>query len=601
MVFGTLATMKRTLRSRNTYILALACSLLGLACEGSDETQQEASDRLGVGTASVALELDGDGCLRSDVDFTSSTGVAMRLPSGCPLLRDGVARDRLTLRVRPEPIETAAPGAQGAQAAYRLALEDEDGNRVRASFDLPLEIRIPLPPETGGWRVEGFVDGREWSEEIVEEGAVGLDKLTTESPSEAILRVRQTGVARVVFTPPVAPTGARGALAKGGVGPPAIVPQRLTLDGPADLPLCSWSVFPIQAPFYLAGTYLWTGVALGTPLIDVAESVSFSGRIAEEDGQAVFVLETLARNLLFAEVVQCGPAEGDAMEGPTVITEGPLSGGCAETSCPDDLFVGVIRGRMTTPFNNVTFWTQLFSELEAELDLPERAVLRGFQGTNDSLTGIFNVLRFRESVPQLIDRLPGDWSGVAGDRTVELIPPAPITIDITVSGEGEGQGNVASDLEPILSCDVPPLTCNTTYLALEGDSLELRATANEESVFAGWEGCPEPILDACVVAWDDGDTLVEVDVTARFELADDGACNSAYGDVAGYLPCSGAPANQCKFYAVLDGVRSCIDACTEGGGVCLQAVSDVADGCSGTEPRACDDTANDRICFCTLP
>ena len=192
--------MERIPRSRHA--LGLVFALVAMACGGSGETAREASDRLGVGTADAELALDRDGCLRSDVDLTSSSGIAMRLPSGCPLLREGGTPDRLTLRVGPESIDTAAPGAGGAQAAYRVSLEAADGNRVRAGFEPPLEIRIPLPPETGGWRVESFVDGREWSEEIVEDGAVALDKLTAEGPREAILRPTGPDTAEVELLSP---------------------------------------------------------------------------------------------------------------------------------------------------------------------------------------------------------------------------------------------------------------------------------------------------------------------------------------------------------------------------------------------------------------
>jgi hypothetical protein len=185
---------------------------------------------------------------------------------------------------------------------------------------------------------------------------------------------------------------------------------------------------------------------------------------------------------------------------------------------------------------------------------------------------------------------------------MNVAAPAPVEVNVSVSGDGDGAGNVSSS-DPMfpIACEVPPLTCTDTFLVNDDGEIFLEANAASDSVFAGWSSCPEPLLDQCRLSWTQDEDVASFNVTARFELTDDDPCHSAYGLNAGYLPCEGAGPGQCKFYTVLDEIRSCVDACQAGGGTCTQALSDVADGCSGTEPRACDDPANDRICFCTQP
>lgn len=606
--------MNRRTRTSKPLLRAAALPLLAglaLACGTSGEPGvREASDRLAVGSGSAALILTRDGCLPATVEVSTSTGVTVRVPQGCVGFRDARSDDRYTLRVAPESIATARAGEPGVQAAYRITLEDSAGVPVRASFDPPVELELPLPPEDGTWTVQGYVAGREWSQEVEGADAVLLDRIGPTSPEQARMLVRQTGVTSVLFELPVSPrapatlaTGfTAGALALGvGTGPPQLFTQTLALSGPIELPLCSWQLINANTGYLHALAYDFGGVPLGGVMVDVKEGREFRVQTIDEGaGMSTLVLESVARNRFLARVLQCGETP-DGTATSQELTEDFMAGGCAESLCPESLFVGTIKAAITIPINDPALWLLYFEEVEGSLSLPERAVLRSFTGSEDGLIGRFDILHSEASVPSLRGRLPEDWGGADDDRLMSLVPPPPIEVELSLSGEGDGMGNVESDLEPILSCDVPPLTCSATYLAIEEGEIGLRATANEESIFAGWEGCPDPLLDECLLEWDEDDTAVSFDVTARFEPEDDGACNSAYAGVSGYLPCDGAPTNQCKFYAQLDGIRSCDDACAQGGGVCVQAVRDVADGCSGSIPRPCDDPANDRICFCTLP
>jgi len=83
-------------------------------------------------------------------------------------------------------------------------------------------------------------------------------------------------------------------------------------------------------------------------------------------------------------------------------------------------------------------------------------------------------------------------------------------------------------------------------------------------------------------------------------LVDSNSCDEAYSGVPGYINCGGVAAGQCKFFVILNQVASCDDMCEAGGGTCIQALRD-EDSCIGTEPRPCDDPANDRVCVCTQP
>jgi hypothetical protein len=119
-----------------------------------------AADSLDLGEASVDLTLDSEGCLDTDVSFTTSSDRAVRLPAGCLTFRDGTAVSELTVRIRPQTATTVAAGESGLRSAYQLLLVDGQGQPVPAGFDPPLEITI-ASQEQGGWYVTGYVDGDE--------------------------------------------------------------------------------------------------------------------------------------------------------------------------------------------------------------------------------------------------------------------------------------------------------------------------------------------------------------------------------------------------------------------------------------------------------
>jgi hypothetical protein len=94
--------------------------------------------------------------------------------------------------------------------------------------------------------------------------------------------------------------------------------------------------------------------------------------------------------------------------------------------------------------------------------------------------------------------------------------------------------------------------------------------------------------------------LDELEIAKIESSVEPNACDTAYSSVPGYQRCEDVGPGACKFFVILNQVASCDDMCEVGGGTCIQALRD-EDSCVGTEPRPCDDPANDRVCVCTLP
>jgi hypothetical protein len=84
------------------------------------------------------------------------------------------------------------------------------------------------------------------------------------------------------------------------------------------------------------------------------------------------------------------------------------------------------------------------------------------------------------------------------------------------------------------------------------------------------------------------------------------SCDELYGDLDGYLLCSESD-EECMFYVVLGGERSCDDACAEGAvpGVCAGSERNMNSSgrhrCTARGSEDCDRERYDVICICSRP
>jgi hypothetical protein len=129
------------------------------------------------------------------------------------------------------------------------------------------------------------------------------------------------------------------------------------------------------------------------------------------------------------------------------------------------------------------------------------------------------------------------------------------------------------------------------------------------------------VADAADAARRDGvaDTTASSDQTARDLAAGDAqagdaspgdgggdglapSCTVLYGQAPEFLLCE-ERAEACTFYtseAAGDAV-SCVTSCAAGGGTCLSAGDDLADGCEVGAVIPCDEAHRDLVCGCSRP
>ena len=352
-----------------------------------------AADSLDLGEASVDITLDSEGCLDTDVPFTSSRDRAVRLPAGCLTFRDGAAVSELTVRIRPQTATTVTAGESGLRSAYQLLLVDGQGQPVSAGFDPPLEIAI-ASQEPGGWYVTGYIDGDEWSQDDVDGAApYTLDAITRARDGSGTVRVRQTGVFGITYEP-IPDTAA-----KGDSGSPVV--QTLELSGDETTPLlCTWTLInQLSAEIVVAG---WEplGAPLGSTRSLARDGHVFTFTYSQETGASPqLTVESPFSNLFRAEVTQCS-ASVDAASS----TSSPMQGGCAEADCPDAAYIGSINSTLIID-GGLSEWLSAFGELESVLSSPERAVIYRLQALDSGqMRGIVGVLKAEASVPSIVDR-----------------------------------------------------------------------------------------------------------------------------------------------------------------------------------------------------